>query len=89
MALEIYDDNGRSPLPTMEALTLRIIMDCNNFFCTRQITWSETFNMPCSVPKNGGTARVLTEAGGIIQEYSNDYLDMAPLTSEQPSRKAR
>ena len=43
---------------------------------------SDTFNMPEQRTEKTDYCLQSDEAG-IIQKYSNDYLDMAPLTSEQ------
>ena len=79
-----YNENGKIDSINDGSVEIRNYLDCNTMFWAPGAYISETFNMPAQRIEK--TEYCLEEdAAGIIQKYSNDYLDMAPLTSEQLS----
>ena len=77
-----YNENGK--INSLEDGTVDILnyLGCNTMFWAPGKYISDTFNM--SEQRIEKTNYCLeSDEAGIIQKYSNDYLDMAPLTSEQ------
>lgn len=79
-----YNENGKIDSINDGSVEIRNYLDCNTMFWAPGTYISETFNMP---PQRIEKTEYCQEedAAGIIQKYSNDYLDMAPLTSDQLS----
>ena len=62
--------------------TVHNFMDCNAMFFAPGQYLAKTFNMPEHRLEKSEYCEKY-DAAGVIQKYSNDYLDMAPLTSAQ------
>lgn len=77
-----YNENGKIDSLNDGTVEVRNYLDCNTMFWAPGQYISETFNMPEQRIEKTNYCLESDEAG-IIQKYSNDYLDMAPLTSEQ------
>lgn len=77
-----YNDNGKIDSINDGTVEVRNYLDCNTMFWAPGKYISDTFNMPEQRTEKTDYCLQSDEAG-IIQKYSNDYLDMAPLTSEQ------
>ena len=77
-----YNENGKIDTLNDGTVEVRNYLDCNTMFWAPGKYISETFNMPEQRIEKTEYCLQSDEAG-IIQKYSNDYLDMAPLTSEQ------
>lgn len=77
-----YNENGKIDSINDGTVDVRNYLDCNTLFWAPGKYISETFNMPKQRIEKTEYCEKSDEAG-IIQKYSNDYLDMAPLTSEQ------
>ena len=77
-----YNENGKIDSLNDGSVEVRNYLDCNAMFWAPSKYIAENFNMPEQrIEKT--TYCQKSEEAGIIQKYSNDYLDMAPLTSEQ------
>lgn len=77
-----YNENGKIDTLNDGTVKVRNYLDCNTMFWAPGKYISETFNMP--EQRTEKTEYCLqSDKAGIIQKYSNDYLDMAPLTSDQ------
>lgn len=77
-----YNENGKIDSINDGTVEIRNYLDCNTMFFAPGKYISNTFNMPEQrVEKTEYSLK--SDEAGIIQKYSNDYLDMAPLTSEQ------
>lgn len=77
-----YGENGKIDVLNNGSVDIRNFLDCNTLFFGPGQYLSETFNMPPQRTEKTEYCEQYDEAG-IIQKYSNDYLDMAPLTAEQ------
>ena len=78
-----YDANGMiNSLNTNTNDTVHNFMDCNAMFFAPGQYLAKTFNMPEHRLEKSEYCEKY-DAAGVIQKYSNDYLDMAPLTSAQ------
>lgn len=77
-----YNENGKIDSINDGMVEIRNYLDCNTMFFAPGKYISEVFNMPEQRVEKTEYCLKSDEAG-IIQKYSNDYLDMAPLTSEQ------
>lgn len=77
-----YNENGKIDTLNDGTVEVRNYLDCNTMFWAPGQYISETFNMPAQRIEKTNYCTEYDEAG-IIQKYSNDYLKMAPLTSEQ------
>ena len=78
----IYDENNKITVTNDGSAEVKNYIDCNTLFFAPGKYLSETFNMPEQRTEKTEYCETY-DAAGIIQKYSNDYLDMAPLTSEQ------
>lgn len=78
-----YDaENGKINSVVTDTSGTKDWLDCNTLFFAPGNYISETFNMsPQRIEKT--TYCQTYDKAGYIQKYSDDYLDMAPLTSEQ------
>lgn len=77
-----YNENGKIDSLNDGNVEIRNYLDCNALFFAPGKYISDTFNMPAQrIEKTEYCLQ--SDAAGIIQKYSNDYLNMAPLTSEQ------
>lgn len=78
-----YNENGKiDSLADNTSDKISTFLDCNAMFFAPGTYISEVFNMP--EQRTEKTEYCLSyDNAGVIQKYSNDYLDMAPLTSEQ------
>lgn len=77
-----YNENGKIDSINDGTVEIRNYLDCNTMFFAPGKYISDTFNMPAQrIEKTDYSLK--SDEAGIIQKYSNDYLDMAPLTSEQ------
>ncbi len=77
-----YNENGKIDSINDGTVEIRNYLDCNTMFFAPGKYITDTFNMPEQrVEKTEYSLK--SEEAGIIQKYSDDYLDMAPLTSEQ------
>lgn len=77
-----YNENGKIDSINDGTVEIRNYLDCNTMFFAPGKYISDVFNMPEQRVEKTEYCLQSDEAG-IIQKYSNDYLDMAPLTSEQ------
>jgi len=77
-----YDENGKINSTNDGSVEVKNYIDCNTMFWAPGKYISEVFNMPPQRVEKTDYCLQYDEAG-IIQKYSNDYLDMAPLTAEQ------
>lgn len=77
-----YSENGKIDSINDGMVEIRNYPDCNMMFFAPGKYLSDIFNMPEQrLEKTEYSLK--SDESGIIQKYSNDYLDMAPLTSEQ------
>ncbi|MDL2301182.1 extracellular solute-binding protein [Lachnospiraceae bacterium OttesenSCG-928-D06] len=83
-----YDgENGKINSIVTDTSGTKDWLDCNTLFFAPGNYISETFNMsPQRIEKTEYCQTY--DSKGIIQTYSDDYLDMAPLTSEQHAQCA-
>lgn len=77
-----YNENGKIDSINDGSVEVRNYLDCNTMFFAPGEYISATFNMPAQRIEKTTYCKDYEEAGH-IQKYSNDYLDMAPLTAEQ------
>lgn len=77
-----YNDNGKIDSINDGSVDVKNFIDCNTLFFAPGKYISETFNMPAQRIEKTSYCEEY-DAAGVIQKYSNDYLDLAPLTSEQ------
>lgn len=77
-----YNENGLIDSLNTGEVEVKNYMDCNTMFFAPGEYISATFNMPAQRIEKTNYCKEY-EAAGHIQKYSNDYLDMAPLTAEQ------
>ncbi|MCD7862540.1 MAG: substrate-binding domain-containing protein [Lachnospiraceae bacterium] len=77
-----YDENGKINSTVDGTTETESWFGSNALFFAPGIYISETFNMPEQRIEKTEYCDLYDEAG-LIQKYSNDYLDMAPLTSDQ------
>lgn len=82
-----YNENGKIDSINDGTVEIRNYLDCNTMFFAPGKYISDVFNMPEQRVEKTEYCLQSDEAG-IIQKYSNDYLDMAPLTSEQRQSSA-
>ena len=78
----IWDENGKITSTNDGSMEVKNYIDCNTMFWGPGKYISETFNMPPQRTEKTEYCQKYDEAG-VIQKYSNQYLTMAPLTSEQ------
>ena len=77
-----YAENGKIDSLADGTVDISSCLDCNTLFFAPGNYISEVFNMsPQRIEKTEYCQKY--DEKGIIQKYSNDYLDLAPLTSEQ------
>lgn len=77
-----YNENGKIDSINDGTVEVRNYLDCNTMFFAPGKYISDVSNMPAQrIEKTDYSIR--SDEAGIIQKYSDDYLDMAPLTSEQ------
>ena len=79
-----YNENGKIDLLNDGSAEVKNYLDCNTLFFAPGNYISNTFNMPPQRVEKTTYCKDY-EAAGHIQKYSNDYLDMAPLTASQLS----
>lgn len=77
-----YDENGKINTTNDGSMEVINFIDCNTMFWAPGKYISEVFNMPAQRIEKTDYS-LAYDAAGVIQKYSDDYLDMAPLTSEQ------
>lgn len=77
-------ENGKIDTLNTGAVEVKNYLDCNTMFFAPGEYISSTFNMPAQRIEKTTYCKDY-EAAGHIQKYSNDFLDMAPLTAEQLS----
>ena len=76
------DENGKIDSIITDTTGVRDCLDCNTLFFAPGQYISDAFNMsPQRIEKTQYCEQY--EAAGMIQKYSNDYLRLAPLTSDQ------
>ena len=77
-----YNENGK--IDTLDDGTVDVLdyLGCNTLFFGPGKYISSVFNMPAQRIEKTEYCKQYEEAG-VMQKYSNDYLDIAPLTSEQ------
>ena len=78
----IYDTNGMITTTNDGSVEVKNFLDCNTLFFGPGEYISNIFNLPESRTQKTAYCQEYT-AAGIMQKYSDDYLDLAPLTSEQ------
>ena len=78
----IYDENGKITVTNDGSADVKNYIDCNTLFFAPGNYLAENFNMPEQRTEKTEYCEKY-DAAGIIQKYSNDYLDMAPLASQQ------
>ncbi len=79
---EYDDENGKINVIQTNVTGTKDFLDCNTMFFAPGEYISEVFNMsPQRIEKTEYGKRY--EEAGYIQKYSNDYFNMAPLTSEE------
>ena len=61
---------------------VRNYLDCNTMFWAPGEYYFSTFNLPAQRIEKMEYCKTYSEAG-VMQKYSNDFLNMAPLTAEQ------
>ena len=77
-----YNENGKIDSINDGSVDVKNYLDCNTMFFAPGQYISEVFNMsPQRIEKTDYCTQY--DAAGVIQKYSNDYLDLVPLTSEQ------
>ena len=77
-----YDENGKINSLVTDTTGTKNYLDCNTLFFAPSNYYSDVFNMsPQRIEKTEYSEAY--EEAGVMQKYSNDYLDLAPLTSEQ------
>jgi putative aldouronate transport system substrate-binding protein len=77
-----YNENGKIDSINDGSVDVKNYIDCNTLFFAPGQYISETFNMPAQRIEKTEYCESY-DAAGVIQKYSDDYLDLAPLTSEQ------
>ncbi len=77
-----YAENGKIDSLVDGSVDVKNCLDCNTLFFAPGNYISEVFNMSSQRIEKTEYCQKYDEAG-IIQKYSNDYLDLAPLTSDQ------
>jgi putative aldouronate transport system substrate-binding protein len=77
-----YAENGKIDSLADNTVDVKNYLDCNTLFFAPGNYISEVFNMSSQRIEKTEYCQKYDEAG-IIQKYSNDYLDLAPLTSDQ------
>ena len=75
-------ENGKIDVLNTGSVDVKNYIDCNTIFFAPGKYLSQVFNMPAQRIEKTGYCQTYDEAG-VIQKYSNDYLDLAPLTSDQ------
>ena len=76
------EENGKIDSIILDTTGIRDCLDCNTLFFAPGTYISDVFNMSSQrIEKTEYCEQY--EAAGVIQKYSNDYLDLAPLTSDQ------
>ncbi len=79
---EYNAENGKIDSTNDGSVEVKNYIDCNTMFFGPGKYLSEVFNMPEQrLEKTDYSLKY--DAAGVIQKYSDDYLDMVPLTSEQ------
>lgn len=76
------NENGKLDSTALDPTRVKDCLDANSFFYAPGKYISENYNMAVQRIEKTEYCREY-EAAGIIQKYSNNYLKMAPLTSEQ------
>lgn len=64
------------------SVEVRNYLDCNTLFWAPGEYYFSTFNLPAQRIEKMEYCKTYSEAG-VMQKYSNDFLNMAPLTAEQ------
>ena len=77
-----WDDNGMITQLNDGTVEVRNYLDCNTLFWAPGEYYFSTFNLPPQRIEKMEYCKTYTDKG-VMQKYSNDYLDLAPLTSEQ------
>ena len=77
-----YNENGKIDTLNTGNTDVKNYLDCNTLFFGPGKYISSVFNMPVQRVEKTEYCQKYDEAG-VIQKYSNDYLRLAPLTSEQ------
>ena len=78
------DDNGKITVLNNGSVDVKNFLDCNTLFFGPGKYLDSVFNWPEQRIEKMDYCKAYDEAG-IIQKYSDDYLDLAPLTSQQIS----
>lgn len=76
------NENGKLDSASLDPSRVKDCLDANSLFYAPAKYISENYNMSSQRIEKTEYSRAYEEAG-IIQKYSNNYLKMAPLTSEQ------
>lgn len=77
-----YDEDGKINSLVTDTTGTKNYLDCNTLFFAPSKYYSDVFNMSPQRIEKTEYSKAYEEAG-VMQKYSNDYLDLAPLTSEQ------
>lgn len=77
-----YDEDGKVRTLMMGDIDIKNFLDCNTLFFGPGKYIDSVFQWPEQRVEKTQYCQTYDNAG-ILQKYSNDYLDMAPLTSEQ------
>lgn len=77
-----YNENGKIDTLNTGSVDVKNYLDCNTLFFGPGKYISSVFNMPAQRVEKTEYCQEYEDAG-IIQKYSNDYLKLAPLTSDQ------
>ncbi len=77
-----YDENGKVQTLMMGDIDIKNFLDCNTLFFGPGKYIDSVFQWPEQRIEKTQYCQTY-ESAGIMQKYSNDYIDMAPLTSEQ------
>lgn len=77
-----YNENGKIDSLYNGDTQVKNFLDCNALFFAPANYLEKTFNMPLQRTEKTEYCKKYEEAGD-IQKYSDDYLNLAPLTSEQ------
>ncbi len=77
-----YGDNGKIDLLMNGNVDVKNFLDCNTMFFGPGKYIDSVFNWPEQRLEKSQYCQIYEEAG-IMQKYSNDYIDLAPISSEQ------
>ena len=77
-----YDEDGKVQTLMMGDIDVKNFLDCNTLFFGPGKYIDSVFQWPEQRIEKTGYCQTY-DGAGLLQKYSNDYLEIAPLTSEQ------